>query len=69
VLLMTGDEDGLRPEDARQLDVWAVDSELVIVGSGQHGTDILDEGGPPARTLEEAMADFVDRVAAGSATC
>lgn len=71
MLLMSGDEDRYGAADAaRQLDEWATaPSQLLIVDSDLHGTDILQAGGPRAAELTSAMLDFVDQVAEGSTTC
>lgn len=70
MLVISADRDSLgAADDARQLDGWSADSELHIIPSMSHGTDILADGGPAADQLEQAMLAFVDRIAAGSSTC
>ncbi|TDC53570.1 hypothetical protein E1212_05185 [Jiangella ureilytica] len=64
VLLATGDGDSYgATEDTRQLHAWLPGSELLVLPSPRHGTDILAEGGAPAEQLETAVLDFVDGVA------
>jgi dienelactone hydrolase len=62
---ISGDQDAYGAADAaRQLHGWATaPSQLLILRSDRHGTDILDEGGPTARKLMLAMVRFVKRVA------
>jgi dienelactone hydrolase len=71
ILIMSGDQDRYgAADDARQLHEWAAaPNQLLIVESELHGTDILQEGGPQADELTQAMVSFVDRVAAESSTC
>ena len=65
----TEDEHGAA-EDAERMSAWAQSSELVLVESDLHGTDILHEGGPAADELRAAILDFLDRVTASpEATC
>ncbi|GAA4924808.1 dienelactone hydrolase [Stackebrandtia albiflava] len=71
-LLATGDRDHYgSTEDTRTLhEWWGAGSELLVVESESHGTDILADGGEPAAELTTALTDFVDRVANGSGpTC
>jgi hypothetical protein len=44
-------------------------SELLFIDSDRHGTDILTEGGPNARTLNRAMLAFVEGVAGQDTAC
>jgi dienelactone hydrolase len=71
ILFISGDQDAYgAAADARQLHDWATaPSELLILQSRRHGTDIFTEGGPNPRELTEAMLDFVERVADESHTC
>jgi dienelactone hydrolase len=71
ILIMSGDQDRYgAADDARQLQGWATaPNQLLIVESELHGTDILQEGGPHADELMQAMVSFVDQVAAESSSC
>lgn len=71
ILIASGDEDAFgAAEDAAILDDWAApQSELLIVPSTLHGTDILLEGGAEADALREAMLAYVDGVAADPGSC
>jgi dienelactone hydrolase len=71
ILIMSGDQDRYgAADDARQLHEWAAaPNQLLIVESELHGTDILQEGGPQADKLTQAMVTFVDHVATESSTC
>lgn len=70
MLVISADRDSAgAADDARELASWSADSELHIIPSMSHGTDILVDGGPAADQLEQAMLAFVDRVAAGASTC
>lgn len=70
LLVVSADQDAAgAADDARQLDAWSSTSELHIIPSRDHGTDILAEGGEPADQLRLVLLAFVDRVAAGSTTC
>lgn len=56
-------------DDARQLRAWLPEtSELLIIDSSQHGTNIFADGGNNARALRKALVSFVDDVAAGPTT-
>lgn len=64
-LLITGDQDSYGGTEATQdLHAWLPGSELLILPSARHGTDILAQGGAPAEQLETAVLDFADAVAA-----
>ncbi|PZF82668.1 alpha/beta hydrolase [Jiangella anatolica] len=68
-LLITGDGDSYgATEDTRQLHAWLPGSELLVLPTPRHGTDILAEGGAPAEQLQTAILDFVDGVAAAEAS-
>ncbi|SDT72207.1 alpha/beta hydrolase [Jiangella sp. DSM 45060] len=68
-LLVSGDQDSYGGADAtEQLHAWLPSSELLILPSARHGTDILADGGAPAEQLEAAVLDFVDTVAAAETT-
>jgi predicted alpha/beta-hydrolase family hydrolase len=71
MLFISGDQDAYgAAEAARQLHGWARSpSELRILRTERHGTDILNEGGPQAGELRLAMVRFVQRVANKSSTC
>lgn len=71
MLIMSGDQDSYGAGDAaRQLHEWATaPTELLIVDSDLHGTDILQAGAPQATELTQAMLDFVDQVANQSTPC
>jgi pimeloyl-ACP methyl ester carboxylesterase len=72
LLFISGDHDIYGAADAaRQLHKWATaPSELLIVHSPRHGTDILADGGPTAGKLTHAMLRFIQQVANGSdSTC
>lgn len=52
--------------DARRLHGWLTGPKrLLILDSAEHGTDILDEGGPNARELTRTMLRFVEQTARG----
>ncbi|TDD68637.1 hypothetical protein E1262_15425 [Jiangella aurantiaca] len=69
VLLITGDGDSYgATEDTQQLHAWLPGSELLVLPTPRHGTDILADGGAPAEQLQTAMLDFVDGVAAAPAS-
>jgi dienelactone hydrolase/predicted small lipoprotein YifL len=65
MLLISGDQDSYgAADDTRQLHDWATaPSELVILDSQRHGTDILAEGDPNANALTHAMLDFIEHIA------
>lgn len=64
LLFISGDQDSYgAAEDSRQLHEWARESELLLLESRRHGTDIFDDGDANATQLTQAMLDFVDRVA------
>lgn len=68
-LLITGDADGYGvTEDTQQLHEWLPASELLVLPTGSHGTDILADGGAPAEQLQTAILDFVDAVATAQAS-
>ncbi|RIQ21885.1 alpha/beta hydrolase [Jiangella rhizosphaerae] len=68
-LLITGDGDSYgATEDTRQLHAWLPGSELLVLPTPRHGTDILADGGAPAEQLQTAILDFVDAVATGPAS-
>jgi len=71
MLFVSGDQDGYgAAEAARRLHGWATaPSQLLMLPTERHGTDIFDEGGPAARKLMLAMTRFVQRAARGSSTC
>lgn len=70
MLVASGDRDGYGAgDDAGQLHSWVPTSELHIVPSLRHCTDILAEGGEPADQLKQAMLAFLERVSADSNTC
>jgi dienelactone hydrolase len=71
MLFVSGNQDGYgAAEAARRLHDWARSpSELLILQTERHGTDILNEGGPQADELTLAMVRFVKRVANKSRTC
>jgi pimeloyl-ACP methyl ester carboxylesterase len=71
MLFVSGDQDGYgAAEAARRLHGWATaPSQLLLLRSDRHGTDIFEEGGPAARKLTLAMTRFVQRAASGSSTC
>lgn len=71
LLLITGDRDTYgAAEDTRQLHEWVTaPSELIIVDSALHGTDILAQGGAPADQVRQAMIDFVDQAASEPTPC
>ncbi len=67
-LLISGDGDSYGGTEAtQQLHEWLPGSELLILPSARHGTDILAEGGAPAEQLETAVLDFIDEVGAAAA--
>ena len=71
MLIASGDEDSYGAgEDAVRLHEWTSEvSELLIVESGLHGTEILLEEEPAvADELRQGMTDFLDRVAEAPAT-
>lgn len=49
-------------ESAHQLHDWAPTSEILLIESNRHGTDILTKDGPNAHPLNQAMLDFVRRM-------
>lgn len=64
-LLITADQDGYGGTEAtEQLHTWLPQSELLILPSTSHGTDILADGGAEAERFEAAVLDFVDQLAA-----
>lgn len=72
MLIASGSEDSYgAAEDAALLHEWTPDvSELLIVDSIRHGTDILAEDEPAvADELRQAMTDFLDAAAASTTTC
>lgn len=71
MLVISGDRDPYgAAEAARQLRGWATaPSQLLLLPTARHGTDVFEEGGPTARKLTLAMARFVKRVASRSSTC
>lgn len=72
MLLISGDQDTYRAaNDARELHEWATaPTELLLLDSNRHGTDIFAEGDPNAAELTQAMLDFVERIAQDStSTC
>lgn len=67
-LLITGDGDSYgATEDTEQLHAWLPGSELLVLPTPRHGTDILADGGAPAEQFETAILDFVDQIAAAEA--
>jgi predicted alpha/beta-hydrolase family hydrolase len=62
MLFISGDQDVYGAADAaRQLHDWATaPSELVILDSRQHGTDMFTDSEANARTLTETMLGFVE---------
>jgi pimeloyl-ACP methyl ester carboxylesterase len=72
MLIASGSEDSYgAAEDAALLHEWTPDvSELLIVDSIRHGTDILAEDEPAvADELRQAMTDFLDGAVATTTTC
>ena len=71
MLFISGDQDAYgAAQAARQLHGWAAaPSQLLILRTERHGTDILAQGGPTARKLTLAMVRFVKRVASRSSSC
>lgn len=70
IMFVSGAEDAYgSAESARQLHDWAPTSELLFIESHRHGTDILAKGGPSARTLSQAMVEFVRRMESQDTTC
>jgi pimeloyl-ACP methyl ester carboxylesterase len=72
LLIASGSEDSYgAAEDAALLHEWTPGvSELLIVDSIRHGTDILAEDEPAvADELRQAMTDFFERAATSSITC
>jgi pimeloyl-ACP methyl ester carboxylesterase len=70
-LFIVGDEDAYgAARDTREMQGWATaGSELLVVNSLRHGTDILADGGPPAEQVRSAMTAFVQRVAGAPTAC
>jgi dienelactone hydrolase len=68
ILFISGDEDTYGAAGAaRQLHDWTtVPSDLLILRSTQHGTDILAEGGSNATRLVNAMLSFIRQVVSES---
>lgn len=70
MLIASGDQDAYDAgDDAPELHSWVRTSELLIVRSMLHGTDVLGRGGEPADQLEKAMLALVDRVKSRTSTC
>lgn len=75
VLFIAGEGDAHgAARDTRELHGWAetsgeTPSELLIVDSIRHGTDILADGGPPATQVRDAMTAFVQHVAGSGTPC
>lgn len=71
MLFISGDEDAYGAADAtRQLHDWATaPTELLILQTSRHGTDIFDEGGRNAAELTQAMVNFVEEVVAQPTAC
>jgi pimeloyl-ACP methyl ester carboxylesterase len=71
MLFMSGDRDAYgAAAAARRLAEWVTaPSELLIVESERHGTDILEEGGPAATELRRSILAFVDQVDDEPSTC
>jgi predicted alpha/beta-hydrolase family hydrolase len=71
MLFISGDQDRYgAAEAARRLHGWTTaPSQLLILPTDRHGTDVFDEGGPAARKLLLAMTRFVQRAASRSRTC
>lgn len=72
MMVISGDQDGYgAADDARTLHAWTPrSSELLILPSQHHGTEILTNDDPSAERLTKAMTDFITRVSTGSgATC
>jgi pimeloyl-ACP methyl ester carboxylesterase len=72
ILIASGSEDSYgAADDAVTLHEWTPEiSELVIVDSIRHGTDILTQDEPAvADELRQAMTDFLDRAADSTTTC
>jgi pimeloyl-ACP methyl ester carboxylesterase len=72
MLIASGSQDSYgAAADAELLHEWTPDvSELLIVDSIRHGTDILAEDEPAvADELRRAMTDFLDNAAASTTTC
>jgi dienelactone hydrolase len=71
MLFISGDRDSYgAAQAARRLHGWATaPSQLLILRTQRHGTDILDEGGATARKLTLAMVRFVKRVTGRSGSC
>jgi pimeloyl-ACP methyl ester carboxylesterase len=65
MLFTSGDHDVYGAADAaRRLHQWATaPSDLAIVHSQLHGTDIIADGGASARKLTRTMLTFIDHVA------
>jgi dienelactone hydrolase len=68
ILLISGDKDAYAAAaDARRLHDWAKGaSELLILPSARHGTEILTEADPNAEKLMAAMTAFIRRVSTGN---
>lgn len=64
VLIISAEDDSYgADDDAKELHTWLPQtSELVMIDSFRHGTNIFDDGGSNASTLREAMVEFVERV-------
>ena len=70
LLFASGDQDSYATDSARQMHAWSkAPSELLILRTGAHGTDILANGGSEADKLRKAMLGFVGRVADKSTAC
>jgi hypothetical protein len=71
-MIVSGDQDPYgAAAPARTLHDWTNrTSELLILPSDRHGTEILTRGGPNTEKLTAALINFIRRVSAGSAaTC
>ncbi|MCW6003325.1 hypothetical protein K1W54_01835 [Micromonospora sp. CPCC 205371] len=66
-IYISGDKDAyLAADDARKLHTWTKNtSQLLILPSTRHGTEILTQGDPSSAPLTKAMSDFIGRVSNG----
>jgi dienelactone hydrolase len=72
MLFISGDEDSYgAAEDSQQMHAWAeAPSDLTLLPSRRHGTDVFEEDGPIPDELTQLMLDWIDQVASESAvTC
>ncbi|WP_091674543.1 alpha/beta hydrolase [Amycolatopsis marina] len=70
IMFVSGEGDAYgSAESARLLHDWAPTSELLFIESYRHGTDILTHDETSARTLSQAMLEFVKRMEDQDATC